>query len=444
VGTVSLKSEAASRSVRMVRTALGLTITGWLEDPAIVEVMLNPDGRLWIDRLIGGLLVSNFNGLAKIVFNSFSGLGLKAAGSGLSADQFLQPGRITQVGIDVSWPILQAVSSLVGFTAIINPGTWLQLAMLLVALVVVVGSFFVLAIQLFVTLIEFKLTTLAGFVLVPFGLLGQTAFLAERVLGNAVASGVKIRVLAVIVGIGTNLFSQFTQGFGGQPALQDVLAIALAALSLLGLGIYGPGIATGLAAGAPQLGAGAAIGTVSTAWVVGGAPHATVMAAGSAATGISGAVLHGGPRAVSFVSGRGFSTGSDGGKTARPVTPAVRRLGAPEESQGVGALGWALRDGDRGGAATPINARAPEPHDSPACASPSLSTSTRLIPCRVSMPSLPNSALRRKARRRARAICSPPPARGSGRRRLRRPLLLRTRAFTKRINRSQSKRHMHD
>jgi type IV secretion system protein TrbB len=46
VGTVSLKSEAASRSIGMLRTALGPTITGWLEDPAIVKVMLNPDGRL--------------------------------------------------------------------------------------------------------------------------------------------------------------------------------------------------------------------------------------------------------------------------------------------------------------------------------------------------------------------------------------------------------------
>jgi P-type conjugative transfer ATPase TrbB len=55
VGTVSLKSEAASRSVRMLRTAMGPAITGWLEDPAIVEVMLNPDGRLWIDRLTEGL-----------------------------------------------------------------------------------------------------------------------------------------------------------------------------------------------------------------------------------------------------------------------------------------------------------------------------------------------------------------------------------------------------
>ena len=62
-------------------------------------------------------LIGNFNNLAKIIFNSFSGLGLKATGSGLSADQFLQPGRIAQVGIDAGKPILQAASQLMGFVA---------------------------------------------------------------------------------------------------------------------------------------------------------------------------------------------------------------------------------------------------------------------------------------------------------------------------------------
>src|SRR3984893_16776198 len=39
----------------MLRTAFGPAIARFLEDPAIIEVMLNPDGRLWIDRLSGGL-----------------------------------------------------------------------------------------------------------------------------------------------------------------------------------------------------------------------------------------------------------------------------------------------------------------------------------------------------------------------------------------------------
>ena len=51
----SFQSEAVSRSARMLRTAFGPAIAAFLEDPAIVEVMLNPDGRLWIDRLSTGL-----------------------------------------------------------------------------------------------------------------------------------------------------------------------------------------------------------------------------------------------------------------------------------------------------------------------------------------------------------------------------------------------------
>jgi type IV secretion system protein TrbL len=103
---------------------------------------------------------------------------------------------------------------------------FVQIVVLMIARAIVVISFFILAVQLFITLIEFKLTTLAGFVLVPFGLFNKTSFLAEKVLGNVVASGIKILVLAVIIGIGTSLFSQFTQGFGGnQPTIQDALSL---------------------------------------------------------------------------------------------------------------------------------------------------------------------------------------------------------------------------
>jgi P-type conjugative transfer ATPase TrbB len=55
----SFQSETISRGARMLRTALGPAIARYLEDPAIIEVMLNPDGRLWIDRLSGGLLETN-------------------------------------------------------------------------------------------------------------------------------------------------------------------------------------------------------------------------------------------------------------------------------------------------------------------------------------------------------------------------------------------------
>src|SRR6266851_2537583 len=255
-------------------------------------------------------LIGNFNGLAKVVFNSFSGLGLKAAGSGLTADQFLQPGRLAQVGIDAGRPILQAASELLGYV-----------------------SFF----QNFVQI----------FVLVPFGLFGRTAFLAERVLGNVVASGVKVLVLAVIVGIGTTLFGEFTQGFGGnQPSLDDVLALVLAALSLLGLGIFGPSIATGLTAGAPQLGAGAAVGTAFAAGGIGVAGAATLRASAGALAGAARGVS-------SVISGRAFSSNSGGGSAGSSGGPPAwaRRMRRQQAmSQGISAAVQAIRSGDHGGA----------------------------------------------------------------------------------------------
>ncbi|QBY00436.1 P-type conjugative transfer ATPase TrbB [Rhodophyticola sp. CCM32] len=51
----TLKSAAIERGSRMLLTALGPAIAAWLKEDTIVEVMLNPDGRLWVDRLGDGL-----------------------------------------------------------------------------------------------------------------------------------------------------------------------------------------------------------------------------------------------------------------------------------------------------------------------------------------------------------------------------------------------------
>ncbi|HCF2686189.1 TPA: P-type conjugative transfer protein TrbL [Pseudomonas aeruginosa] len=228
-------------------------------------------------------IIGNFNWLASIVFRSFAGLGLTASGSTLTMATFLQPGRLAKTGIDAAAPILQQISEMAGF-----PEVFINIAPIVVmflAWLIVIISFFVLAVQLFVTLIEFKLTTLAGFVLVPFALWNKTAFLAEKVLGNVVSSGIKVLVLAVIVGIGTGLFAEF-QVTPSEPSIDHALVVMLASLAMLALGIFGPGIATGLVSGAPQLGAGAMAGAAMGA-------AGTAIAVGAAATGVGSAVVAG-------------------------------------------------------------------------------------------------------------------------------------------------------
>ncbi|MEM7643877.1 MAG: P-type conjugative transfer protein TrbL [Pseudomonadota bacterium] len=355
-------------------------------------------------------IIGNWNALARIVFESFAGLGLQAAGGGMSPDALLQPGRVAQVGLDAGRPLLASIADLLGYISFFE--NFVQILVMSFAWLVVLLSFFVLAIQLFVTLIEFKLTTLAGFVLIPFGLFGKTAFLAERVLGNVVASGVKVLVLAVIVGIGSTLFGEFTAGFSGAtPTIEEAMAIVLAALALLALGIFGPGIANGLISGGPQLGAGAAVGT---GLAVGGtalAGGAAVRMGGAAlgATGRGAAALAGGtvgaaqtgasaasspmgavaggtaglakagtaaalsplrrlaqPLKDSFVAGGQAGAHAAGGpppaaaasgSQSNPAGPPVwaRRMRRGQAlSQGTTSVGQALRAGDGGGAGTAI------------------------------------------------------------------------------------------
>ncbi len=272
-------------------------------------------------------IIGNWNNLARIVFESFAGLGLKASGTGFTVADLMRPGRVAQTGLDAGRPLLESISSLMGWVCFFE--NFIQIACLLFAWALILLAFFILAVQLFITLIEFKLTTLAGFVLIPFGLFGKSAFMAERVLGNVISSGIKVLVLAVIIGIGSTLFGQFTAGFGNQtPTIDEAMAIVLAALSLLGLGIFGPGIANGLVSGGPQLGAGAAVGTGLAA---GGMVAAGGAALGAAAGGVG--ALAGGAAAAA----RGGAAMAGGASTAYSLG-AAGQSGASGVASGLGGV----------------------------------------------------------------------------------------------------------
>ncbi|MGK7755181.1 P-type conjugative transfer protein TrbL [Roseovarius sp. C03] len=283
-------------------------------------------GRLVKKTLFVGIfayIIGNWNALARIVFESFAGLGLVATGGSISAAELLQPGRIAEVGLEAGQPILASIADLMGFVSFFE--NFIQIAILMFTWIVVVLAFFILAIQLFVTLIEFKLATLAGFILVPFGLFNKTAFMAERVLGLVISSGVKVLVLAVIVGIGSTIFGEFTAGFATEPTIEDAMAVVLGALSLLALGIFGPGIANGIVSGGPQLGAGAAVGTA-------------VATGGTLVAGAAGAKMG---LAAAGAAARGGASVAGGASTAYRIGAASGSTTAGKVAGGMGAVGQA-------------------------------------------------------------------------------------------------------
>lgn len=224
-------------------------------------------------------IINNFSFLADTIFRSFATLGISVGNNGVSAADLLRPGRLAGLGFETAYPLLEKASEMIGFTNFFS--NIIVVVILLFAWFVVVLAFFILAVQLFITILEFKLTTLAGFVLVPFALWNKSSFLAERVLGNVISSGIKVMVLAVIVGIGATFFDDFSTALnsGQDVTVNQAMSLVLGAITLFGIGIFGPAIASGLVTGAPQLGAGAAIGTAA------GVAGATALTAGAMKAG---------------------------------------------------------------------------------------------------------------------------------------------------------------
>jgi type IV secretion system protein TrbL len=298
------------------------------------------------------LLLNNFKGLADVVFQSFAGLGLKASGASLTAADLMRPGFVASTGFTASRPLLEKAGELIGITSFFT--NFVTIVVLMVAWLIVLLAFFILSVQLFITIVEFKLTVLAGFVLVPFALFGHTAFLAERVLGNVISAGIKLMVLAVVVGIGATLFGTLIRP-SGEITLTQAASTILAAIAVFGLAVFVPGIAAGLVSGAPQLGAGAAVAT-------GAALGGTAVTGGMLASGaarLAGRAVGGSLKAAAALTGRvsaAYEAGGPQGVVRTAITAPATRL--------ITAGTAPMRDAHRRGAAQGYrDAEPPDPSD---------------------------------------------------------------------------------
>jgi type IV secretion system protein TrbL len=294
------------------------------------------------------LLLNQFSALSDVIFRSFAGLGLKASATTLTAADLMRPGFVAETGFTASRPLLDKAGELIGFTTFFE--NFVTIVVLMVAWLIVLLAFFVLSVQLFITILEFKLTTLAGFILVPFALFGRTAFLAERVLGGVITSGLKLMVLAIVVGIGSTVFGTIVPAAGTAITLKNASSIILAAIAVFGLAVFVPAIAAGLVTGAPQLGAGAAVGTVAGVAGAGYAAGAATMGAGRLGARFGGGAV----RSAASVSGAASTAYEQGG--LRGVAQAA--VSRPMASA-AGAITTPVRDAFRQGEAYGLRATAP-------------------------------------------------------------------------------------
>lgn len=244
-------------------------------------------------------LVTNWHSLTLVVINGFTKLGLKASNGGSVGDFTQAPTRSVEAGLEVVVILIKYIGDLAQQNA--GFGALQHIDMIIVAAVAAIGimlAFIVLAIEIAITIIEFYIVTLIAFVVVPFGVLTHTSFLAERSIGYVISVGFKFMALAVIAGIGINIFETFT--LSAEPTVAEEAGLLLSAIFLMMLALKIPAIAGAMISGGPQLSAGSGLmgaagvaagvalagrtvgGAIAGGWAAGGQQVAAARAAAGA------------------------------------------------------------------------------------------------------------------------------------------------------------------
>ncbi|MFN3353561.1 MAG: P-type conjugative transfer protein TrbL, partial [Brevundimonas sp.] len=238
----------------MIVLVVALTGIQWALSPQR-EMLAAGFGKV---LLIGAFawLINDWQALSETIYAGFLELGLMAGGGTLSRADFLNPGAVLAQG----WEIVKALGETPA--PVDNPldvvGSMTDALILGLAMIGILLAFAVLALQIIVSLLEFKIVTLGGFVLLPFGIWSKSAFLAERPLGYVVSAGLKVLALALVVSGARSIFDQLQPS--ANPDLYEALTILVASLLLAMLAVFIPNLAGALVTGGPALGAGAAVG----------------------------------------------------------------------------------------------------------------------------------------------------------------------------------------
>ena len=242
-------------------------------------------------------LVMDYKNLTNVVIDSFEKIGLKAGGRSLSSALLTDPSALADEGILLTAPIFDHINNLstmdmmknlpdVVFTGLIG--------------LLIIFSFFIIGIQIFITYLEFYVVGALALILLPFGVNHRTAFLGEKAIGAVLSFGIKLMVLAFIAAVTIPLVK--TWALPVDPTLKQCLCLFLGACALTFLSWHAPTMAAGLLSGHPTLTAGTAAGTlVGGGWAaatLGGAAiragHSATMAAVRGGSRVAGAYKEGG------------------------------------------------------------------------------------------------------------------------------------------------------
>ena len=198
----------------------------------------------------------NWATLMTSVMNGFVATGQAVGGGAGPINWFSDPSAIIDLADNLTFQIEQEIHAL----PILAVGQQIMFGFVYLLIYL---TFFILAIQVVVAILEFYLIATLAMALVPFGVNKYTAFLSEKAFGAVVSHGVKLMVLAFIITVAAPVMAGLN--LPPNPTLQQAYMCLLAAMTLAFLAWKAPDVAAGLFAGGPSLSAAHTLGTAAIA-----------------------------------------------------------------------------------------------------------------------------------------------------------------------------------
>lgn len=257
---------------------------------------------------------------------------------GVGASVLKTPSLLIEKGLAIAEPYLTYASEMSWLEITASPLNWL---MVMIGYAGVVLAFAILALQIFITYVEFYIASALLLIFIPWGSFKYTSFVAEKAIGAVISYGTKLMMLGAVYGLSTGIINSMTINFNGEPEPGTVLASMLGPFALCLLCWQAPGMAAGLMTGAPTLSAGTAAGTAVAGFAgaaAGGSAGAGIgsmaMSTGSSAAR-AGAALAGAATAGSTAGGPGAGGAAGAMSGAAGFAASAFKSAASNATQGV-------------------------------------------------------------------------------------------------------------
>ena len=345
LGLLGPDAHAALRMLMMLSYTLALLLWLFEGKPAVHGPFL----RMVLKFTVIGALVEWFPAGSAALMQAAAEQGLRLGpGAPFALDD---PGYIAHLGIQAVIPLMLRVKEMLGpVDFFLN---FVEIVIFLLAALVVIVSFCILAIQVFLAFLEYRLLSLAAYLAIPFAVLGPTSFVAERAIGYIAASAMKLLVLGTIIAVSGATLTSLT--FEGTPTLAQAFGVAVLAAAIFVLAIKAPRAAAGLVNGGPVMDGMTALAAL---WTAGWLGARSVAGGAAASSGAAGSLAVGGATALGLLrtvaGGATGSVGTTSGSTG-DSSGVGRRYPAGTFGKGQGAAprsggGWdqPMTDAQRG------------------------------------------------------------------------------------------------